>query len=213
MLDLAQTDSSDGGGAFSAGEWRAMLQAASQVNDWQGSLKLLARLARPYVEAYAYAITACGRANQPTRAHELLDALQAANLQPPTRAYNQVISAYARGGQWESALKLLDTTPPSMRTVVSYNAALSACSSARPARWSEALDLLSRMEADGPTPDVVSYSTAAAACQHAKQWEPYVKRLGDEGHLPLSSSALVGALPSPLLPSYSGPSSARGVSA
>ena len=44
MLDLAQTDSSDGGGAFSAGEWRAMLQAASQVNDWQGSLKLLARL-------------------------------------------------------------------------------------------------------------------------------------------------------------------------
>ena len=50
MLDLAQGNSGVGEGAFSAGEWRAMLQAASQVNDWQGSLKLFARLARRKVD-------------------------------------------------------------------------------------------------------------------------------------------------------------------
>ena len=206
MLDAAQTPG-DTIGSWSAGEWRAMLQASSQVNDWQGSLKLLARLGRPDAEAYAYAIAACGRSNQPREGQELLEVLASARIVPAAKSFNQVISAYARRGEWQPALRLLDATPVDIRTVISYNAALSACSAARPARWSEALELLGRMEADGFAPDVVSYSTAAAACQHAKQWEPAVGILRR-----LNSSSLLPNAPGEAAPGERGGEGGGGVS-
>lgn len=159
---------------WSDGEWRAMLQAASQITDWQTALRLLRRMeeaGRPYdAEAYAYAIATCSKANEPNDARALLERLGAAGVAVEARSHNQVISSWSRSGQWKEALRQLDATPAEIRTVVTYNAALSGMSAA--ARWSEALDLLGRMERDGPTPDVVSYSTAAAACQKAKRWEP-----------------------------------------
>ena len=161
-------------GEWSDGEWRAMLQAASQVTDWEGSLRLLARMDEAGrgcdVEAFRYAIAACSKANEPDAAAQLIDTLSRCGIVAPVRSHNQVISAWARCGKWEAAVKQLESTPTDIRTVVTYNAALSALSSG--ARWSEALDLLGRMERDGPAPDVVSYSTAAAACQKARRWEP-----------------------------------------
>jgi pentatricopeptide repeat protein len=168
-------DTLDAEQTWSIGEWRAMLQATSQVNDWEGALQLLGRLGRPDADAFGYAISACARANQPEQAHELLDQLAKAGVEAPARAYNIVISSYARRKEWHAALQMLEATPARVRNVVSYNAALSACKAA--ARWEEALELLARMERDGPPPDIVSYSTAAAACQKAKRWEPALELL------------------------------------
>ena len=76
-----------------------------------------------------------------------------------------MISAHAKRGDWRAATALLDAMPT--RTVVSFNAAISACS--RAARW------LERMEKDGPAPDVVSYSSAAAACPQEGRNAPRLK--------------------------------------
>jgi pentatricopeptide repeat protein len=52
--------------SFSAGEWRAMVSAAGQVNDWRGALSLLERMEAsaiaPDPAAYGHAIAACTRA-------------------------------------------------------------------------------------------------------------------------------------------------------
>ena len=157
-----------------------MLQAASQVGDWEGAVRLLRRMeeeaGRPNdVECYAYAIAACSKANKPQHACTLLERLNAADVTVPIRSYNQVISSWARQGKWKEALKQLNATPLSLRTVVTYNAALNALSAG--ARWQEAMDLLGRMERDGPMPDIVSYSTTAAACQKAKKWQPALELL------------------------------------
>ena len=116
-----------------------MLQAASQMNDWEGSLKLLARLARVDVDAYVYAIAACGRANQPKQAQELLDRLSGAGLTPPGRAYNQVISSYARSGQWQAALLLAGDSHASSEMELSCSWSSSASVFARSASAAAAI--------------------------------------------------------------------------
>ena len=85
-----------------------------------------------------------------------------------------VISGYAKS-DWKKALTLLRAMPGrgTAPTTVSYNAALSGCSRAK--RWRLALQLLAEMESrkgdfhgvtcEAPPPDVISYSSAAAACQ------------------------------------------------
>ena len=160
------------------GEYRAMTQAASQVTDWQGALRLLERMeadGKPAdAAAYGHAVAACAKADQPTEGRSLLDKLQKAGVMAEARGYNQVMSSFARQRRWSEALGLLremcaaGVTP----TVISYNAALSACSKA--GRWNEAIELLGEMEAGRskgggsvPAPDVISYSTVISACQKA----------------------------------------------
>ena len=160
------------------GEYRAMTQAASQVTDWQGALRLLERMeadGKPAdAAAYGHAVAACAKADQPTEGRSLLDKLQKAGVMAEARGYNQVMSSFARQRRWSEALGLLremcaaGVTP----TVISYNAALSACSKA--GRWNEAIELLGEMEAGSskgggsvPAPDVISYSTVISACQKA----------------------------------------------
>ena len=160
------------------GEYRAMTQAASQVTDWQGALRLLERMeadGKPAdAAAYGHAVAACAKADQPTEGRSLLDKLQTAGVMAEARGYNQVMSSFARQRRWSEALGLLremcaaGVTP----TVISYNAALSACSKA--GRWNEAIELLGEMEAGRskgggsvPAPDVISYSTVISACQKA----------------------------------------------
>ena len=95
---------------------------------------------------------------------------------PEARSFNMVISGYAKS-DWKKALTLLRAMPGrgTAPTTVSYNAALSGCSRAK--RWRLALQLLAEMESrkgdfhgvtcEAPPPDVISYSSAAAACQVA----------------------------------------------
>ena len=168
LLDASPT-------GWGVGEYRAMAQAASQVTDWEGALKVLRRMAdegKPVdAAAYGHCVAACAKANKPVEGQRLLEQLSAAGVAAEARPYNQVMSAYARQRKWSEAIALLRDmrgagAPP---TVISYNAALSACANA--GRWTEATELLEAMEGgDGvgtPRPDVISYSTVVSACQKA----------------------------------------------
>ena len=94
------------------------------------------------VEAFRYAIAACSKANEPDAAAQLIDTLSRCGIVAPVRSHNQVISAWARCGKWEAAVKQLESTPTDIRTVVTYNAALSALSAcSRAGRWREATAL------------------------------------------------------------------------
>ena len=127
MLDASAT-------GWGVGEYRAMAQAASQVNDAEGALRVLRRMeaaGKPAdVTAYGYAVGACAKANRPEEGRALLEELAASATPAEARAYNQVMSAYARQRRWSEALSLLrGMREASARpTVVSYNAVLSACS-------------------------------------------------------------------------------------
>ena len=161
---------------WGVGEYRAMTQAASQVNDWEMALRLIRRMEaagkshEADVAAYGYAVAACAKANQPDEGRMLLERLQRAGVAAEPRAYNQVMSAYARQRKWSDALALLGGMREAgvKPTVVSFNAALSACSAA--GRWTEAIAQLEMMESEvdeTPRPDVISYSTVISACRKA----------------------------------------------
>lgn len=209
---------------WSVGEYRAMLQAASQVVHWQGALQIVDHMERSKAvassksrppkpprpqsrpldaAALGHAIAACARAGRVAEATRVLERLQASGTWPEVRSYNMVITCHAKRGRWREALALLDGMFAEARdpaagpapTVVSCNAALAACSRAR--RWEEALALLSRMQTDGPEPDVVSYSTAATACQRAEQWAPalHLLRAVNETDAAAATAALAQAPP------------------
>lgn len=158
------------------GETAAMCQAAAQVDNWKMALRVLEFAEHTLQQkgnrdAVQWAVRACARASRPDEGRLLLRRQAASGRGAcETRAYNQVITAYANARQYENALALLEelSSHGAAPSVVSFNAALSACSKA--GRWRDALELLDRMEAGGagvPKPDVVSYSTAASACKAA----------------------------------------------
>ena len=91
-----------------ASEWRAILQAASQVNDWRGALRLLVVLKTrlgPDSLAYGHAIAALTRSSELDKALELLRELRRAGLKPELRSYNMAITCAGRSGKPE-------VTPP-----------------------------------------------------------------------------------------------------
>ena len=64
--EWSEVNASLAASSFSVGEWRAMVSAAGQVNDWRGALSLLERMEAsaiaPDPAAYGHAIAACTRA-------------------------------------------------------------------------------------------------------------------------------------------------------
>ena len=88
------------------GEYRAMTQAASQVTDWEGALRLLERMeadGKPAdAPAYGHAVAACAKADQPTEGRALLGKLQKAGVMAEVRGYNQVSAL-----DWHALRRLL----------------------------------------------------------------------------------------------------------
>ena len=144
--EWSEVNASLSAASYSVSEWRAMVSAAGQVNDWRGALSLLQRMEAstppiaPDPAAYGHAISACTRARPPKigTAMGLLDRLDARpppdrlERPPEARSFNMVISGYAKG-DWKKALTLLRAMPGrgTAPTTVSYNAALSGCSRAK----------------------------------------------------------------------------------
>ena len=64
--EWSEVNASLAASSFSVSEWRAMVSAAGQVNDWRGALSLLERMEAsaiaPDPAAYGHAIAACTRA-------------------------------------------------------------------------------------------------------------------------------------------------------
>ena len=149
---------------WSPSDYRAMVAAATQVNDWRGALSLLQRMeataaaAVPDPAAYGHAIAACTKGTQPERALALLDRLRAAGQTPEVRSCNMVISSFAKSDYRRALLTLRSLPSRGVRpNTISFNAALSGCSRAK--RWKVALQLLEEMEGRGAFPSDWLYSS------------------------------------------------------
>lgn len=85
--------------------------------------------------------------------------------------YNTAISACARRGKWEPALKMLE----SMRVrgvkadVVSFSATMNACT--KGGQWEKALKLLDSMESCNVKPNKICFNVAISACEQGRQHE------------------------------------------
>eukprot|EP00397_Hematodinium_sp_SG-2012_P004514 GEMP01004526.1.p1 GENE.GEMP01004526.1~~GEMP01004526.1.p1 ORF type:complete len:1110 (+),score=304.38 GEMP01004526.1:435-3764(+) len=101
---------------------------------------------------------------------------------PDVISYNALISALAKGQQWERALALLHTMQSCDHAspapdVISYSAAITACAAA--AQWRPAVDLLYSMQhRNGIRPNVFAYNATMTACEKGGgQWQEALRVL------------------------------------
>lgn len=234
LLEMSQTEISPDAVSFNSA-----ISACASNGRWESALTLLGAMkssanVTPDVFSFSSAIKACGNAGQWKLALGLLGAMKRHGIRSGRVAFNAAIDACAEGGQWKKALGLLRQmgdeaassegnglgTPESAAAaahdiapdVVSYNAAIKACSDA--GEWQQAVSLLEEMEQSSrgvpgggggrgegvlrkvsnararpqvPVPNAVSYSTTIAACLRAGVWEygiGLLERMPEEGVTP-----------------------------
>lgn len=142
--------------------------------DWQRSLRLFKYMqrqpwCRPDEHIHALVIGVLGREALLDRCIEIFDQDMVSNCVPRTAlSYTALINAFARNGDHETALQLLDKMKSEdrvMPTVLTYNTALHACARAVEAvNWDPILGLFAQMRHDGVRPDLTTYKTLIAAC-------------------------------------------------
>lgn len=91
--------------------------------------------------------------------------------QPSTYACELVIAALSKKLQWRRALQLLDLMEELEipRTVVTYNAVISACARAREVGMAKSL--LAKMQKAGIRPNEVSFNSVIGACASTARWK------------------------------------------
>jgi hypothetical protein len=93
--DRVNASLSGDGMRWGRGEWRAMVQAASQVSDWRGATWLLDAMAERGLvadaPAYGHTLVACARAGELDAPMRLLEELVEAKVAPELRPMNQLI--------------------------------------------------------------------------------------------------------------------------
>ena len=139
---------------------------------------------RPAISTYRIVIECCVQAQQAEQAVQVLRAcVQRAKLIPTAYAFELVVTALTRKLQWRRAVQVLewmdDWNVP--KTLVVYNAILTACAKAR--EVVPAKNLLVQMEKrDGIAPDIISYNAVVSACaSHARHWSDALRVL-DQCH-------------------------------
>lgn len=180
--------------------YSSAIVACGRGGRWSLGVGLLDSMRRkgvsPSTVSYNAAMTACGDAGQWQRAVELLREMQAAQrteglektAQVPTASaptpdaisYNVAIRACSNAGQWQPALSLLEEMRQQSHAEKKESAEPKRSSAdSRVASVSDPLHVAlngSSGKSDRsspsllPPPDVISYSTAVAACARAGQW-------------------------------------------
>ena len=158
-------------GAARAGDW-------PQAETFRDEM-LEARL-MPDEHTFTGLLLACGKGKDPAMVHELLKQMMGPKLLP---TYTTAIAALARCGDLKGALALLrkmkedDGLSPSPEA---YHAAMFACTKGGDAaRWTECLDLLREMQAQGLPVGLTAYNTALLSAGMAGETEA-AQRLMDE---------------------------------
>lgn len=131
--------------------------------------EMKARHITPDGAVFGELIQACARCQQPEKAFELFDEIQAEYyLSPNRRAYASLIIACSASGDVQRAIKVLgDMEDAGLSPMVhEYNALLAVCAEARDG--DSAFDVLKQMAAARVQPDVRSYTRLLRACGVSK---------------------------------------------
>ena len=170
---------------------------------------------RPNTVCFNAAIGACKQAGKWQEAVELLAQMHQPEspVRPNRISYNSAMAACTKAGEWQEAQRLLLELKQSGQLqpdVVSYNTVIGACARAPQPAWRKAVELLMelqdafdeqqkgveprggwRQDQSVPlAPDVVSYSTAMAACVRGGEHQLAVSTPGTLVRLPVPDSAV-----------------------
>ena len=141
------------------------------------------RQLEPNVYTYGALMNAISRLGEIDLALQVLQYMQlpTSTVRPNVVVYQSAITAAANAARPDISLQLLDDARTNQIdiTVIGYNAAITAASRAN--NYTLAMELLRRMQSDPslPLPDIVTYGTVMAACEHGNQWE-LVLQFADE---------------------------------
>ena len=173
MLEKSVEDGSRGGGVRpNVVILNNVLNACATGRQWKLALRLLVESRDvgvvPDAISYSSVITACGYAKQPVTAKRIFDSM--AESIRDTGAFNAMLTAYERAGEWQEALALFremgtHTCAPDSK---SYTIVMMACGHAR--QWQKCLDLYGEMQRAGVPRDTITYNTMISALQNAGQW-------------------------------------------
>jgi pentatricopeptide repeat protein len=97
---------------------------------------------------------------------------------PNLITFGAVISALARGGQWEKALDLFHSMKVTYRLnpdITSFNAVIHACEKSD--QWRKALEVFQEMLQCRVIPDNITFSLLVRACERSNQWEKILELL------------------------------------
>jgi len=177
----------------------ATISCLGHGGEWQRALELLDRMEQDYGVApdtivCNAALSALERSGQWQASRDLLLAMKKGKRgfgkgsTPDLTSYASVVSAHARAGEWEGALKFSRQAGSSSNNEVSsrstgvqrfvderwkrgveaigYTAAIKACRS----DWQKALAVLEEMQTAGVRPDRVAFNAAISACAEGGQW-------------------------------------------
>lgn len=155
-------------------DYMRRVKAAGQQRAWREVPRLLLEMRSlgipRNVYVYNTAISALGRCRRPVEAEALLTAmLESDDVAPDVISYNSAINAYARGGDFDSARRLLERmrslgSAAGLRPdVITFNTVADAA-----AKRGDAIAagrVLAIMAEDGVRPDVITYNACLAACK------------------------------------------------
>lgn len=100
---------------------------------------------------------------------------QECGLEPDTVTFNALISACARGRQYDRAQHMYrDMQERGVSSdTYTFNSLLNACEKC--GRWEEAFQLFDQMTSEGVIADTITYNTLISACEKGEQWEQAIK--------------------------------------
>eukprot|EP00435_Cladocopium_sp_Y103_P010911 s390_g2.t2 len=154
-----------------AGKWRHALWLLDEMPQWSLS---------PQSENLHMAISACDRGNLWPVALALLC------FHPTLEGFNAAINAQRGGSTWRQALQLLELAPSLavQPDLISYSAAMNACTSS----WPSALQLLHDLRLREIEGNALTMSSCLRACAMGHQWQVSLclfEQMLQEDHLTL----------------------------
>ena len=133
---------------------------------WQWVLRLFAKSSTSF-SASAY-ISSMGRIRRWNSALQALNALHSERL--GVADWDAAINSVGNGGaNWRRSLQLLQEKDKRKATRHGFGAAMSASQQGQ--QWSHAAQLLEQMQQSDLVPNVITYSTIAAAIREFRHWE------------------------------------------
>lgn len=122
-------------------------------------------------ELYKSVMEICVSANRGEQAVQVLQSCIQRGLRPSSESFEMIIQALGKMLQWRRALFVMelmdDLAIP--RTLVMYNAVISACAKSK--EVVQAKSLLGRMRKDLIRPDIFSYNAVLSACASTSHWQ------------------------------------------
>ncbi|CAE7541265.1 unnamed protein product [Symbiodinium natans] len=155
--------------------FNAALHACAGSAAWEQGLAVFALMERADIAPDAFShtavLSAIGRAQRWPDAVVWFRNIRA-SCRPSLEVYNAILDALEKGGEWQSALRMLweiEAEEGLKADLVSYSSVSSACD--KGCAWQPALQVLQELKPRALRADVLIYSTTLGSCDRVSKWK------------------------------------------